>query len=186
MNPFEDPHAAAHGPDTHLEAYLDGDLSDEDIANLARMLAADPALQSELDLAREVKTLLPELDAPPCPPEVTQAVFRTTRRWAWADRPRQLRRRLSRFVGSVWQPALGLGLVAVVAVTTFLRPAPVEPPLSQEAEVQQALAEVQWTLAYLSRVGQQTGDAVRHTVLETGVVTPVQHALGSALDEEKN
>ena len=186
MNPFEDPHAAAHGPDTHLEAYLDGDLSDEEIANLARMLAADPVVQSELELAREVKTLLPQLAAPPCPPEVAQAVFQTTRRWARAERGQRLRSRVTGFFGSIWQPTLGLGLVALVAVTTFLRPAAVEPPLSQDAEVQQALAEVQWTLAYLSRVGQQTGDAVRHTVLETGVVTPVQHALGDALDTEKN
>jgi hypothetical protein len=46
-----------------------------------------------------------------------------------------------------------------------------------DAEVQQALTEVRWTLAYLSEVGQQTGASVRDEVLERHVVASIHRAV---------
>ena len=49
----------------------------------------------------------------------------------------------------------------------------------QDAEVQRALAEVEWTLAYLSDLGRQTGETVRRDVIKERVVEPVQDAFGN-------
>ena len=63
------------------------------------------------------------------------------------------------------------------------------PPVQQQesisqAEVEQALAEARWALAYISYVSKETGSSVRSEVLEAHVVRPFRHALDAALNEQ--
>ncbi|MFQ5572063.1 MAG: hypothetical protein ACE5G0_20495, partial [Rhodothermales bacterium] len=77
---------------------------------------------------------------------------------------------------ALWQPALAMTFLLLLVVSSSLIG---KPPRHHTAEVQQALAEVQWTLAFLSEMGRQTGQAVRDDVIKERVVWPVQDALGS-------
>lgn len=52
------------------------------------------------------------------------------------------------------------------------------------AEVDQALQDVRWTLAFVSKVGRRTGQAIRQEVLEERVTHPVQRAVGEAFRTE--
>ena len=75
-------------------------------------------------------------------------------------------------------------VLLVVAGALIGRPAPPTQPYA-DADVQQALEEVRWTLALLSEVGRQTGNSVRQDVLQERIVTPVQDALGTP-NSDKN
>ena len=167
-----------HWIDDRLEAFLDGELPEAERAVLDGALRADPAWQAELALARRIRTDLRALPTPACPPAVTEAVLRHARRRspaAWLERIAEAARR---HVAGLWQPSLAMAvLVAVVVAAAFLgRPAPPAPNIAS-AEVEQALDEVRWTLAYLSEVGRKTGRSVREDVIGQRVVEPMQDAL---------
>jgi anti-sigma factor RsiW len=177
---WSDPNPSPDWAGAPLEAYLDGELSSEEAALLERLLTEDEALQAELDLARSIQAALRGLPAAACPPHVAPAVIAETR----ATWRRQRVAQLAAWWAGLWQPAVAMSiLVALVVLAALLgRPAPGPPPAAQAAELEQAMEDVKWTLAFLSEVGRQTGSAVRHDVLQPHVVLPVQEAL-SRLDE---
>jgi hypothetical protein len=70
--------------------------------------------------------------------------------------------------------AVLVALVVVAALVTHPpRPAP------GGVEVEHALAEVKWTLVYLSEVGRQTGASVHRDVLDAHLFGPMHEALGA-------
>ncbi len=164
--------------DARLEAYLDGDLppAEHDAFERAAFAPdAEAAWDAELFLARQIRDGLRALPQPACPPRLTDAVLARARHQARADRSQRLRAWIARHWAAWWQPALAMTvLLALVLSATLVERA--EPALSPE--VARARAEVEWTLAYLSEVGRQTGRTVRHDVIEMRVVSPVQDAFG--------
>lgn len=172
--------------EAHLDAFLDGDLPPDEAAAFARLLQEDDDLAAERWLAGQVRDGLRALPRPVCPPAVTQAVLAEARRSTWRSRQERFVGRLLDAWLSLWQPALVTAALVGVVVTAALVgrvPAP-PPPTAHAAEVEAALAEAKWTLAYLSEVGRHTGRSVRHEVLEAHVVAPVQEAVGALLDAE--
>lgn len=177
MNEFDREHLAAW-VDDHLEAYVDGELPLEERRRVEAFVEADDEAARRLDLARRVQALLAASEPPACPPEVTRTVLAT------ADRP-PLRRVRSSF-GAVLRPSLAAAaLVAVVVASALVGPRPAPTPETADvsaAEVEQALHDARWALAYVSDVGRRTGRSIRHEVIEERVAEPLQRAVGAALD----
>ncbi len=161
--------------DARLEAYLDGELPSAERRRFEQHLRERPAWEDALARARRLRTELRALPAPACPPHVTRAVLARTRsRPDRAPRSRRAHRR-----GRPWRSALAAAaLFAAVALAPLVSPppAPSEHPAYTRAEIQQAAAEVRWTLAYVAHVTQEAGQTVRRDVLEAHVVEPMQDA----------
>lgn len=167
--------------DDHLEAYIDEDLTMKEAKLIDAITAADDTWDNELALGRQLKyelRALPELE---CPTDVTQAVFAETRRLSRAEGWERVRSWIRKDWFRAWQPALAMSLLLAIVVSAAMwtRPAP-------KTEVDIALEEVQWTLAYLSSVSAKAGASVRSEVLEPHVVTQMQQALGTVMEEQTN
>jgi len=61
-------------------------------------------------------------------------------------------------------------------------PASMRAPEATPAEVDRALQEARWALAYVSNVGRRAGRSIRQEVLEERVSEPVQRAIETGLD----
>lgn len=165
--------------DERLEAYLDGDLPDDEQAAVEQHLAADPSWEAEARLARQVRDALQALPQPTCPDRVTRTVLAEARRRQRATRLDRLRTWVEEVWLSLWQPALAMSVLLLLIASALLLGPPPQPASSvaEQEDVQQALDEVRWTLAYLSEVSQQAGSSVRDEVLGRHVVTPVHRAV---------
>lgn len=167
--------------DERIEAYLDGALPVDEQAAFERQLHTDATWDTELRLARQIRSGLRALPAPMCPPHVTNAVLAEVQRRREASRSERWIAWLERLRAEFWQPALAMSLLLVVVTLAAVLGRPAQP--APDPEVAQALAEVRWTLAYLSEVGRQTGESVRDQVIDEHVVQPVQRALGPLFQE---
>ncbi|MEZ4699872.1 MAG: zf-HC2 domain-containing protein [Rhodothermales bacterium] len=165
MKPIDDLPADAW-IDERLEAFLDDELPPEERAEMERALDARAMWSARLDLAERIKTTLHATDTPPAPPQLTRTILARTRRLWWRER---LRHGLNLFVlplRAAWQPALALASVAMLATFLYfadglgLRP----PSTVPEPSVEQALAEVKWTLGYISKTGKKTGESVQNAM----------------------
>lgn len=171
--------------DDRIEAYLDGDLpADERDAFEQHLYHAGDEGDWEADLlfARQIREGLHTLPEPICPPQVTNAVLDYAQRHAgpsWLD---QFHAWMAAQWTALWQPAFAMAMLVVLVVSASLIGRPSQPEIQttgvQDAEVQRARAEVEWTLAYLSDLGRQTGQTVRRDVIKERVVEPVQDAFG--------
>ena len=166
--------------DARVEAYLDEALSIDEQARFEHALAADADWEAELFLARQIRDGLRALPHPECPPHVTAAVLAKVRRQAHASWIDRMETWLQEQWLALWQPALAMAVLLLLVVSASLigRPQQQEPAYA-EAEIQRAMQEVQWTLAYLSEVGRQTGKTVRDDVIADRVVGTVQGAFGT-------
>ncbi len=160
--------------DDRLEAFLDGDLTPEEAARFERALH-DDLWRAELHLAGKIRDGLRTLPLPECPPHVTQAVLREARRRARTEGLHRMGEALARAWRLTAKPALAMAVLVTLIVAAALL---THPPRSTpaRAEVEHALAEVKWTLAYLSEVGRQTGASVHRDVLDAHVFAPMHEA----------
>lgn len=165
--------------DERLEAYLDGDLPDDEQAAMEQHLAADPSWEAEVRLARQVRDGLQAFPRPTCPDRVTRTVLAEARRRQRADQLHRLRAWVEQRWLNLWQPALAMSVLLLLVASALLlgQPPQPAPSVAEQDEVEQALDEVRWTLAYLSEVSQQAGSSVRDEVLNRRVVTPVHRAV---------
>jgi anti-sigma factor RsiW len=167
-----------------IEAYLDGDLAADEAAAFAYHLGDDEAWGEELFLAAEIQGVLREMPIPPCPSHVAPAVLAEARRRHRSGLRKQFQARLAGLWADTWRPAFAMAVLVVLVVSaSLIGNTTRQPDAAASEEVQLALADVKLTLAYLSEVGRRTGTSVRQDVLESHVVLPVQHALGSVRDE---
>lgn len=180
MKPFDAP-PNADWLDDRVEAYLDGDLAAAEAAVFEAHLLQNEVWEEEMLLAEQIRQGLRALPEPWCPPAVTAAVLATVRqqvRQAWWTR---LTDGFRQQTALLWRPALAMAALALLVVMASRIGTPSLPapsPTAQRAEVQRALAEVRWTLAFVSEVGREAGASVRDDVLAPHVVQPMQHALG--------
>jgi hypothetical protein len=167
-----------------VEAFVDGELSPDVMAQFEEALAVGVGGEDVL-LARSIRNGLHALPQPVLRPEVSRFVLEQVR----ADGREQRRGWLQQFVEREWagllQPTLAMAMLLLFVFSAVLvgRP-PVQQENISQAEVEQALAEAKWALAYISHVGKETGSSVRSDVLEAHVVQPVRHALSAALNEQ--
>lgn len=179
--------------DVSLEAYLDGELSAADARRLEAFAASDDEAGRELRLARTVQQRLRGLPGPTCPPEVTRAVLSRARADARRSYAARLRTAAVLSWSTIVRPSLAVGVfvAAIVAGALIGRSPADEPPTTAAAsyeatpqEVEQALNDAKWALAYLSDVGRRTATTIRDDVLDQHVIQPVNRALNTAFDDE--
>lgn len=163
--------------EARVEAYLDGDLPTEEHARFEHCLLAAPAWREDVLLAGQIREGLRALPLPACPPGVTRTVLRQARREARTDWLGRLTARLEDAWGRTWQPALAMAVLALLVVVAALVGRLPEPPPPGRAEVEHALEEVKWTLAFLSDFGRRTGRTVRREGFEPGLIVPMHQAL---------
>ena len=162
----------------HLEAYLDGDLSAEETHRVETMLAEHPQWQEELTLAITIRDELRNLPRPACPPQLSAEVLGAVRRDAIQSRVDRINSFLRGIWTLPWQPVL-VTMTVVLAVVVFLvsRPAPIPTPGENitQAEVDQALDEIKWTLGYVSKTSRMTGESVQDALAPFLKDLPQEH-----------
>ena len=165
--------------DARVEVYLDEALPAGEQARFEHALPTDADWEAELFLARQIRDGLHVLPQPVCPPRVAEAVLAQVRRQAqlsWIDR---LQTWIEEQWLALWQPALAMAVLLLLVVSAALIGRPQQQTTYADAEIERAMQEVQWTLAYLSEVGRQTGKRVRDDVIAERVVGTVQGVLGA-------
>ena len=181
--------------DVRVEAYLDADLPAAERARFEHRLGQSAAWQQRVAQARRLQHALRALPAPACPARVTRQVLSQTvkagternsqERPSWAEPVRAWAGRQAR---AFWQPALAMSLLVALVLSAALlgrSPAPSEGPSAEhitEREVEQATAEVKWTLSYLAHIGEKAGASAQKALLEIPIVRPLHQALEPVLD----
>jgi anti-sigma factor RsiW len=172
-----EPPLSDHWLDERLEAFVDGELPEAE-HEAFESLAADPTWSGRIHTAVRIRDGLRSLPIEACPEHVTRAVLAEARRRNERWHPGRVVAWIDEHFAPLWQPVVAMtALLAIVVGSLFVGRAP--ETFAERAEVEQALADVRWTLAYLSEVGRQTGETVRHDVIENRVVQPVRQALGA-------
>lgn len=156
-------HHDAGWVDDHIEAYLDGALSEKDRIRFEDALEKNEAWQQELAFAINLRDELRAITTPNVSPELTRTIISRTRKAAWRafiDRLKLIF--LAPNLGP-WKPALATLSLVLVAVALILsnQSKPAAPDAFTDTEIEQALAEVKWTLGYVSQTGKMTGDSVQ-------------------------
>jgi anti-sigma factor (TIGR02949 family) len=173
-----------------LEAYLDGDLSTDELAPIESHLTICGNCTRELGLARQVQSMLHALPEHRCPDAVVEAAARRINGLP-APATVPLTERLSGWWHQFMHPiAAAAAMLLVVAMTVFIgqehhynSTASLSPEDTLELSAEDialAEAEIKWTLAYLGDVGRRSGRAVRDEAIINHVVKPVGRALDTA------
>ena len=156
--------------DEHIEKYLDGELPLAELRHFEMALAKGP-VHEDLQLARRIQVGLHALPQPLCPPHIIESVVLQVQRERYTLSLARIEAWLRPWWGDVLRPALAMGvLTAIVLSAAFLGRTPAPQNVSQ-AEVEQALAEAKWALAYVSHVGLEASESVRH-VLDNTLADP--------------
>lgn len=147
--------------DERIEAFLDHDLPEAEMAEMERMMAESPGWETHLLLAGQIRDTLRATETPLAPPRMARTILRRTRWMAFLERMYALVGSLGAQLRAAWQPALALTSVALLATFLYLstNPKPVAAP--PQADVEMALAEVKWTLGYISKTGRKAGESVQ-------------------------
>lgn len=186
-----------------MEAYLDGDLSPADARALEEFADAHAEARQELRRAVLIQRQLRELSTPPCPPDVAPAVLAYARRDAQREALQEARRnartspaaRLRSLVAATWttiiRPSLAVGALVALLIGSgmIFRPQPVTAPeqtAESAEEVESALQDAKWAIAYISDIGRRAATSFRDDVLEERVAVPVNQALGAAFNDESH
>lgn len=171
-----------------LDVYVDGELPPAHARRLEEAARSEPALLEELELARAVRDRLHSLPEPACPPEVTTFVISYARREARADLFDRIRRAVTPDWSTFLRPVLAVGILIAVVIggTLVTRPQPERSAASIRTEdVERALIEAKWTLAYVSDIGRQTATSIRDEVFEERIVAPLNRAMDVAFDGDQ-
>lgn len=168
--------------DDRLEAWLDGELGDDDARRFADLLSSDDWLQSETDRARLISAEFDAMSDAPCPDEVTKAVMAHVRRdWLFAL-PRQLSEGFSRMASAGLRPALAMFLLLVVVISSTQIARGPGAATGEDAEVARALQDVKMALAVLADASQTTGTTVGDGVIGPYVVRPMAKGMNSVIE----
>ncbi|MEM9305145.1 MAG: hypothetical protein AAGE01_23750 [Pseudomonadota bacterium] len=160
--------------DNRIEAYVDGDLPDNELRMFEARMAHDPALEAAVDRAVSVLDGLGEVPRYACPVDMAERVERIT-----TGRPQ--RRKVAR-------PLFGLAAAAsacAVAVALWLNApgtvtdADVALAASPtEAELAAARSELALALSYLDKAGDLATREISEQVVGGGLIEPIRQSVG--------
>lgn len=155
--------------DERVEAYVDGELSDEERMLFSQRLAVDPSLRAQVAFAEQVSLSLTAIPQPKAPDSLVAKLD------AISSRPRPavaniipLRRTLG-IAASVLAVALA-GLLGVSNLSTrATQPTDLQASANadySQPEVDRAMREVKYALAVVSEAGRHAGVAVKESVFQ--------------------
>jgi len=178
-----------------MDAYLDGDLGEEETSAMRLHVEACAGCRGELGLAEATKAALHSLPERHCPDAVTGAVMEriAAETPAGPSAPRWWEALLR------WKPlrpaTVAAALVLIVSVSILIdheREHPAPPAVNGSDTVeyspeQVALAEAKfkWTFAYINKACRRAGTIVRDEAIYPDVVAPVKEAIETAGDGKK-
>lgn len=174
--------------DARVEAYVDGDLPEDEKDQFEQILETDDYWEKQVNQACRIRDSLRTFPEPSTPPELTKRIFEQTSRahaalpW-WKETLQSFMQTWRALVAARQRPvvdyAVGLTLVAV-AIFFIAMPinesttpdglpsrvssqlnVPIAAPYS-EAEVQHATVKAKWTLHYVSDVGNDASETVQN------------------------
>jgi hypothetical protein len=166
-----------------IDAYLDGLMTGEEKLRFEREASKSESIRRELELARRVRIELAATPKEACPDGVYQAIVEHARASrhaeSWLSRLRA--RGIDWWSVGLTRPALVAAMLVLVAVSGVLflgrRTVPEVAETVPTAEVERALTDVKWALAYVSDAGLRTARVVRDDVLHENLAVPVVEAL---------
>jgi len=165
--------------DDLVEEYVDGTLPAGERENLDAVVSADATLASQIALSRAIRDEFKAMSEVRCPDSVVRKVRTEVRADYLTSVWRKALSGAAAFTKRQLRPVVAMAvLVLLVVVSTRIG----QQPSVQDPAVAQALGDVKWTLAYLSKLSRETGSAVRSEALEPLVMDPMQQATRSFYD----
>ena len=168
-----------------IDAYLEGDLSPDDMKAVEHHIAGCISCNEELEAARRIMHELHALPEKECPESVVAGVLETIRETSGAQEPiRQSPGFLHRFLWKWRIAAVAVVLVLIAIPAIFIhKPQPLEQSYS-DVEIARAERQVKATFAYIEHVGQQTATTINNDVIETRVIYPLRRVFQETLETE--
>jgi len=172
--------------DDRVEAYLDGDLSGDDLARFEQTLEDEPYWRTQVQNAARIQESLHDVSLPSAPPELAREVFAQTSRahqpasW-WREALQNAMHTWRALVSARRNPVVDYGIgIALVAVAVFFIVNPMQsssppsrttsqstsievPPSSDysASEIARAKAKAKWTFGYLSDFSETSSQDVQ-------------------------
>jgi len=158
-----------HNPDWYedrVEAYIDGDLSTDELARFEERLGSDTTLQQSVNDARAVVSVLRTARAAECPDDLTLRVLQQVREAEAAKQPAVRADRSAvvhrlPLMRRVPMRTVAVAAAACLAALLFLKQPNPPAQTYSEAEVQQALREAKYALAIVSNASRETVRTIR-------------------------
>jgi anti-sigma factor RsiW len=157
--------------DSRIDRYLDGDMVPDERDAFEELMGQNDLLERETRLAERVLEGLHTLCTPAIPDRVARGVRHTMRRDLRAD----IRDWFRMIYPDLLRPALAMTSLLVIVLSAALLGR--RPGIVSESGVESARQEIEWTLAYLSKVSRRTGSEVRRTAIEPLIVGPMSNAV---------
>ena len=160
--------------EARIEPYLDGELTAAELEQFEQLLRQDENWERELAWAVNIRDALRSKPDSACPPEVLATVMRQARRDLWHARLNRIKSLLTAFGGVSWRPAMAVVILMVAGAVIFSGRVKNDAEAVSQAEVEQALAEVKWTLGYVSKTGRITGSSVNDALTPLRKTPPAE------------
>jgi anti-sigma factor RsiW len=162
--------------DGRVEAFIDGELPDNEARMFAARLKVDRQLKQSVKDAISLQGTLRALPARKCPKSVSQQVFaQTGTGWQFGWNP-----------GWNWAAAATAAVFAIALSLSLLSPQYSEPSQPSSAELAQARQDLAIAMAYLGRASSVAGREVSRQIINEGFVRPVSRGLQHSLPTPAN
>ena len=158
----------------HIEAYTDGELSAKELIRFNDIANADQHIFEDVRLARQIAASLRSVPVDQCPEHVRSGIMAHVRQDIRSSAWGRFQSFFLKLNVAHFRPALAVAMLFLVVLSSTQIGNPTKEPTAQ---VSQALDEVKWTLAFLSKVGRTTGTTVRSDVIEDQVIGPMSRSL---------
>lgn len=160
-----------------VEAYVDGTLDPDEYARFTSLLEQNEEIAAQIELASMIRDGFQSFERVDCPDSITVAIGRTVRAEIFRDWLKNIGESVRSYAGLLTRPALAMAvLLTIVLASVLTSPSANRTP---EPAVVEALEDIKWTLAYLSRVTQQTGSTVRSEAIEPLVIGRMHDAINT-------
>lgn len=165
--------------DDRLEAFVDGSLPPDEAARFQQVAMLDDELKTDIHLSRQIHSALQATPQEVCPPHVARNIMAHVRRDIRVTRWQRVQAFFLSLSPAQLKPVMVAAVLLLVAITTVQVTKEAAEP---QAQVNQALDDVKWTLAYLSGVGKATGSTVKSSVIENQIVHPMSRSFSTILE----
>ena len=162
--------------DGRVEAFIDGDLPDNESRMFAARLKVDRKLKQSVKDAISLQGTLRAMPTHKCPKSVSQQVFAATDT-GW---------RLDWNPGWNWAAAATAAVFAVALSLSLLGPQHSDPLQPTTAELARARQDLAIAMVYLGRASSVTSREVSRQMINEGFVRPVSRGLQHSLPAYKS
>jgi anti-sigma-K factor RskA len=159
-----------------VEAFIDGDLPDNEARMFAARLQLDRDLKESVEAGLALQGALAAMPKRKCPPSVSRKVFEETGTgWKFWNFSHQW----------AWAAAASAAVLAIVLNLSLLSPQVVDPGQPTVAELEQAREDLAVAMAYLGHASNVASREVSRQILSEGFVRPMSAGLNRSRTERQ-